>query len=89
MFQTISLKTEEARAIFYMHQTTGKCADVCTCDHMHQIAKTVKLTYLSLSSTSSSKILPESMSQGGAFKWGCHLIFSAAEHFEHIVSGEC
>ena len=27
-------------AIFYMHQTSGACAGVCTCDHTHQMDKT-------------------------------------------------
>ena len=27
-------------AIFYMHQTSGACAGMCTCDHMHQMEKT-------------------------------------------------
>ena len=29
-------------AIFYMHQTSGACAGVCECDHMHPMDKSVK-----------------------------------------------
>ena len=29
-----------AHAIFYMHQTSGVCAVMCTCDHTHQMEKT-------------------------------------------------
>ena len=29
-----------AHAIFYMHQTSGACTGVCTCNHTHQIEKT-------------------------------------------------
>ena len=30
---------EVARAIFYMHQTSGACAGECACDRTHQMEK--------------------------------------------------
>ena len=30
----------EACAIFYLNQTSGACAGVCACNHMHQMEKT-------------------------------------------------
>ena len=35
-------------AIFYMHQTSGACAGVCTCDHTHQMDKTGFTSFISL-----------------------------------------
>ena len=29
-----------AHAIFHMHQTSGTCAGMCMCDHMHWMGKT-------------------------------------------------
>ena len=33
-------QTEVTCAIFYMNQTGGTCAGVCTCNHRHQMEKT-------------------------------------------------
>ena len=33
-------KTIVTHAIFYMHQKSGACAGLCTCNRMHQMDKT-------------------------------------------------
>ena len=38
--------TEVVHAIFYMHQTSGKCASMRMCDHTHQMDKTVFMTII-------------------------------------------
>ena len=40
MSQTISVISRRGRAICYMYQTSGICADMCRCNHMHQMEKT-------------------------------------------------
>ena len=40
MSQTISVISRRGHAICYMYQTSGTCADMCRCNHMHQMEKT-------------------------------------------------
>ena len=59
-------------AIYYMHQTSGACADVYTCDLTHQMEKTESTAHLDLFFSPDPSI--------------CSLVaFSSLGNFDYVV----